>query len=72
MYKDGILVDESATESTAAYDPQGYDTLELGRANNRVNMDPTYHGEAYIDDLYLCETMLQESDIMHLYLSYLR
>ena len=71
MYRDGILMSEAPTASTVSYNPQGHDTLELGRANNGLNTAAT-HGEAYIDELYLCEDILQERDIVYLYLSYLR
>ena len=71
MYRDALLVAEVPTASTATYSPQNYDTLELGRANNGVNTAVT-HGEGYIDELHLCEDILEESDIVYLYLSYFR
>ena len=71
MYRDGILVSEAPTASTATYTPSGYDSLVLGRANNGLNKVAT-HGEGYIDELYLCEEFLQEKDIVYMYLSYLR
>ena len=71
MYRDGILVSEAPTASTVTYNPLAYNTLELGRANNGLNTALT-HGEAYIDELFLCEEILQERDIVYLYMSYLR
>ena len=71
MYRDALLVAEVPMASTAAYIPQNYNTLELGRQNNGLNTALT-HGEGYIDELYLCEDILEESDIVYLYLSYFR
>ena len=69
MYRDGILVNEDPTASTVTYSPAGHDTLELGRPNNGFSMFAKY-GEAYIDELYICECILSEMDVVYLYLSY--
>ena len=71
MCRDGILMSEAPTALTVSYNSQGHDTLELGRSNKGLNTAVT-HGEAYIDELFLCEDILQERDIVYPYLSYLR
>ena len=38
MYRDGILMSEAPTASTVYFNPQGHDTLELGRAKGPVTL----------------------------------